>query len=117
MKYVASSPLPVSVEDAFAYHERPGALQRLVPPWESVEIESTDHSLAVGSKVVLKTSFFGVPIRWVAQHTDYEPPHLFADTQLSGPFAAWNHRHHFKTIGEHSSLTERSGTFWAVGLL
>lgn len=106
MKYVASSPLPVSVEDAFAYHERPGALQRLVPPWESVEIESTDHSLAVGSKVVLKTSFFGVPIRWVAQHTDYEPPHLFADTQLSGPFAAWNHRHHFKTIGEHSSLTD-----------
>ena len=56
MKYVASSRLPVAVEDAFAYHERPGALQRLVPPWESVEIESTDNSLAVGSKVVLKTS-------------------------------------------------------------
>ena len=106
MKYVASSPLPVSVEDAFAYHERPGALQRLVPPWESVEIERTDNSLAVGSKVVLRTSLFGVSIRWVAQHTEYEPPHSFADTQLSGPFAAWNHRHHFKAIGEHSSLTD-----------
>ena len=54
----------------------------------------------------MKTSFFGVPFRWVAQHTDYEPPHLFADTQLSGPFAAWNHRHHFKTVGEHSLLTD-----------
>jgi len=71
-----------------------------------VEIESTDNSLAVGSNVVLKTSFFGVPIRWVAQHTDYEPPNLFADTQISGPFAAWDHRHHFKAIGEHSLLTD-----------
>ena len=106
MKYVASSPLPVSVEDAFAYHERPGALQRLVPPWESVVVESTANSLVVGSEVVLKTSLFGVPIRWVAQHTDYKPPYLFADTQLSGPFAAWKHRHHFKAIGEHSSLTD-----------
>ena len=106
MKYVASSPLPVSVEDAFAYHERRGALQRLVPPWESVEVEKTDNSLAVGSEVVLKTSLFGVPVRWVAQHTVYEPPRLFADTQLSGPFAKWNHEHHFEAVGEHSSLTD-----------
>ena len=107
MKYVASSPLPVSVEDAFAYHERRGALQRLVPPWESVVVEKTDNSLAVGSKVVLKTSVFGVPIRWVAKHTAYEPPRLFADTQLSGPFAKWFHRHQFASFGEHSTLTDQ----------
>lgn len=106
MKYVASSPLPVSVEAAFAYHERHGALQRLVPPWESVEVERTDASLAVGSEVVLKTSVFGVPVRWVAQHTLYEPPHLFADTQVSGPFARWLHRHQFAAVGERSSLTD-----------
>lgn len=107
MKYVASSPLPVSVEDAFAYHERHGALQRLVPPWESVEVERSDNSLTVGSEVVLRTSVFGVPIRWVAQHTAYEPPSLFADTQLAGPFALWRHRHQFESVGEHSSLTDR----------
>ena len=107
MKYVASSPLPVSVEDAFAYHERRGALQRLVPPWESVVVEKTDNSLAVGSEVVLKTSVFGVPIRWVAKHTAYEPPRLFADTQLSGPFAKWFHQHQFATVGEHSTLTDQ----------
>ena len=54
MKYVASSPLPVSVEDAFAYHERPGALQRLVPPWESVEVERSafqgDYELWAGEE-------------------------------------------------------------------
>jgi hypothetical protein len=29
----------------------------------------------------------------VAEHTEYDPPRLFADRQLSGPFASWYHRH------------------------
>jgi len=28
--------LPVSAEEAFAWHARPGALERLTPPWENV---------------------------------------------------------------------------------
>ncbi|MCG8651341.1 MAG: SRPBCC family protein [Pirellulales bacterium] len=99
--YVASSSLPVPVEDAFAYHDRPGALERLIPPWESVTIEHNDRSLAVGSRVVMKTSIFGVPVRWVAEHTQYDPPRRFVDRQLSGPFAAWEHHHEFEAAGEH----------------
>ncbi len=30
--------LPVSADEAFAWHERPGALERLIPPWENVRI-------------------------------------------------------------------------------
>ncbi|TWT87925.1 TIGR01777 family oxidoreductase [Stieleria varia] len=93
--YVASTSLPVSETDAFSYHDRPGALQRLIPPWESAIVERSDGSLAVGSEVVLKTSLFGVPLRWLARHTEYDPPQLFADTQVSGPFAQWDHRHSF----------------------
>jgi uncharacterized protein (TIGR01777 family) len=103
-KYVASSSLPVSVEEAFAYHDRPGALKRLIPPWESVELEHSDNSLAVGSRVIMKTKIFGVPVRWVAEHTEYEPPNLFADTQISGPFAVWNHRHKFEAVGRYTDL-------------
>lgn len=103
-EYVASSSLPVSVEEAFAYHDRPGALNRLIPPWESVEIEHSDNSLAVGSRVIMKTRIFGFPFRWVAEHTEYDPPNLFADTQISGPFAAWNHQHKFESAGDYSRL-------------
>ena len=102
--YRASVSLPVSVEEAFAYHDRPGALERLIPPWESVAIEQTDGSLAVGSRVVIKTPLFGFPLRWVAEHTEYEPPRRFADTQVSGPFAAWYHRHLFEPQGTHYSV-------------
>lgn len=104
--YVATSSLPVSVEEAFAYHERPGALLRLIPPWESVEIEHSDQSIRTGSQVILKTSIAGIPVRWVAEHTEYDPPHHFADTQRSGPFASWDHRHEFEESGRYSLLRD-----------
>ena len=106
--YAAETILPVSVTDAFAYHERPGALNRLIPPWESAVIEHSDQSLAPGSQVVLVAKIAGVPVRWVAQHTRYEPPTLFEDTQLSGPFANWLHRHEFSATGESSSVLRDS---------
>lgn len=106
--YVASTTLPVAVQDAFAYHDRPGALRRLIPPWESIQIEESDDSLAVGSRVVLKVSQFGIPLRWIAEHIQYDPPHRFVDKQASGPFAEWTHRHEFESAGEAQSLLRDS---------
>ncbi len=106
-RYESSTDLSVPVEAAFAYHDRPGALDRLVPPWESVEIEHSDQSLAVGSRVVLKASLAGIPVRWHARHVAYDPPHRFEDVQDSGPFAAWHHTHLFEAAGEDSRLTDR----------
>lgn len=105
-RYTASIALPVSVEEAFAYHQRPGALQRLIPPWESVRIEHSDGSLEPGSRVILKNRVFGIWLRWVAEHTQYEPPHFFADTQVSGPFARWDHHHRFDGVDDHCTLTD-----------
>ena len=104
--YTVSVDLPVGIAEAFAYHERPGCLQRLIPPWEAIQIESSDESLKPGSRVVLKKKIGGVPVRWVAEHTQYDPPKLFADKQVSGPFAAWTHSHHFAGGGQASQLTD-----------
>ncbi len=107
-RYAATTALPVSVQASFAYHARPGALQRLIPPWESATIESSSGSITVGSEVTLRASVLGIPVRWLARHTHYDPPHLFADTQVSGPFAAWDHRHEFKSLDDQrSALTDR----------
>ncbi|TWU16239.1 TIGR01777 family oxidoreductase [Allorhodopirellula heiligendammensis] len=101
--FLASVDLPVSIEKAFAYHDRPGCLTRLIPPWESIEVEHSDGSLAVGSRVVVKMSLAGVPLRWHARHTRYEPPELFTDEQESGPFTSWRHRHRFTSTGPNTS--------------
>jgi len=95
--------LPVNVQEAFNYHEREGALQRLIPPWENVEIESSDGSIKPGAKVVIKTKLGGIPLRWVAEHRDYDPPNRFEDVALSGPFASWHHKHLFRSVTPVSS--------------
>ncbi|MEM6688553.1 MAG: TIGR01777 family oxidoreductase [Planctomycetota bacterium] len=101
--YEAQIELPVSIENAFAYHDRPGALQRLIPPWENVRIEQQAGSLEPGSRVVLVTRIGVIPVRWVAEHTAYEPPQRFADRQVSGPFALWEHEHRFESSSGHEN--------------
>lgn len=91
-------------EDVFRFHESPVALDRLIPPWEPMRVAERGDGLRPGSRVVLRGRVFGVPVRWVAEHTEYDPPRLFADRQVSGPFAHWYHRHHFLPDGRGGTL-------------
>lgn len=105
-RLVTSVDLPVTVTDAFAWHERPGAFQRLTPPWERVTVEEAPASLEVGATAVLRTSLGPVTLRWVAEHVTYDPPHQFVDVQRRGPFAEWVHRHRFEERPGGSRLTD-----------
>ncbi len=95
--------LQASIDACFAFHERPGALSRLIPPWEAVTIRRTDNSLEPGSEVLLETGIFGMNLKWLARHEALDRPKLFIDRQVSGPFAAWRHEHRFESIGPGST--------------
>ncbi len=103
-----SSAIDCDRQDLFQYHANPGALNRLIPPWENIAIERRSDSLAVGSEVVIRNSLFGVPVRWHARHTGLHAPESFQDVQLSGPFKTWVHDHVFEEKGNgHSILLDR----------
>ncbi|MCA8997041.1 MAG: SRPBCC family protein [Planctomycetaceae bacterium] len=104
LTYSKSVSLPDPPEAVFAFHEHPEALKRLIPPWEAMSVFETDNSLAPGSRVILGGSVMGMPVRWVAEHTEYDPPHLFADRQVSGPFVYWYHRHRIEPDGNGGSI-------------
>ena len=97
--FVARVRLPVSAEAAFAWHERPGALQRLSPPWESVEVISASGGLEPGARVELELKLGPFRPRWVAVHGEKVPGRSFRDRQESGPFARWEHTHRFEPEG------------------
>ena len=81
-------------ERVFAFHEQEGALERLSPPWEPVKIvERTGRGLEAGTRVVLEMRLGPVPLRWTAEHVAYDPPRMFKDVALSGPFRRWEHEH------------------------
>ena len=92
--FVKESIIYASPERVFAFHELPDALRRLTPPWESAQIVETATDIKVGSRATIQTRILGLfPVRWVAEHRAYDPPHMFEDVQVKGPFRRWRHRH------------------------
>ena len=45
-----------------------------------------------------------IPIRWRTIITKYEPPHIFIDQQLKGPYSMWHHTHTFNKINDTETL-------------
>lgn len=91
-EFVRRSEMPVARERLFEYHARPGALQRLLPPFQAAAVLETG-GITDGERVVLRMGPAVVGPRWVALHRDYREGHGFTDEQESGPFARWVHRH------------------------
>src|SRR5438309_11531758 len=94
MHFIKESFIAAPPAIVFAFHELPDALEQLTPPWENVNVVERANIAEIGSRAIIETRLFGiVPVRWVAEHTAYEPPHMFEDVQISGPFRTWRHRH------------------------
>ena len=98
--------LPHRADAVFAWHERPGAFERLTPPWERLQVLEREGGIRDGARVVLEQRRGPVPLRWEIVHRDYEPGRQFADEQVSGPFAHWRHVHRFEPDGEGASVLE-----------
>ncbi len=87
--------------EVFAWHTRPGAMTRLVPPWQPMTVVAETESLADGRAVL------GLPggLRWIAQHQrdGFDPPHRFVDALSSDGLRTlpprvigwWRHTHEF----------------------
>ena len=81
----------------------PGAIDRLIPPWESASVLSSPDSLAPGSVVKVRNRIGPLNLTWVAEHTEYQANHRFVDEIRSGPFPFWKHTHLFKALGPSRS--------------
>ncbi len=94
MRFIKESVIGAPPERVFAFHELPDAFERLVPPWENASVIQTADISVIGSRAIIEMKLLGlVPVRWVAEHTAYDPPRMFEDIQISGPFKSWRHRH------------------------
>jgi ligand-binding SRPBCC domain-containing protein len=104
MKFMKESRLRAVPGRVSAFHEAPGALARLTPPWERVKVVHDEGSIKPGSRVEIVTWMGLFPLRWVAEHTAYKPGEMFADRQIHGPFASWEHQHWFLDDGQGGTL-------------
>jgi uncharacterized protein (TIGR01777 family) len=93
------------LDEVWAWHTRPGAMRRLVPPWQPMRIVKETESLADGRAIL------GLPggLRWIARHdpAGYDPPRQFVDVLSSDGLMTlpprligwWRHTHRFSDAG------------------
>ena len=86
---------PASTSEVFAWHTRPGAFERLSPPWVKVRVIRRDGGIHDGGTVLLGIKQGPTEVKWEVKHTAFEQDSLFRDEQVEGPFERWVHSHHF----------------------
>jgi uncharacterized protein len=106
LRFQRRTRIDAPAEAVFAWHARPGALERLVPPWERVVVEERTGGIDDGARVVLRVGAGRLRLRWVAIHGDVIPGRQFCDRQVQGPFRYWRHRHGFEPDGPSACYIE-----------
>ena len=102
LKYCSVVDAPL--DEVFAWHARPGAITRLMPPWLPARVEREAGSVRDGQAVLRLPG----GLRWVAAHQpgEYDPPHEFADVLAGMPLSAvlpWRHTHQFTATGQRAT--------------
>ena len=94
MQFVKQSVIRATPERVFEFHAQSDALTLLTPPWERARVIQPASISEIGSRAIVEVSVLGLfKVKWVAEHTAYDPPHFFEDIQIEGPFKTWRHRH------------------------
>jgi len=103
--FIRRTRLDAAAEEVYEWHARPGAFERLNPPWAPAIVESRTGGIEdEGARVVLRVG----PLRqrWVAEHHGVVPGREFHDRQVDGPLAEWAHAHRMIPEGPDACTLE-----------
>ena len=110
------APLPIG--GVFRVFEDPYNLARLTPPWLHFRLTSKERvEMRKGAEIDYVIRWLGVPMRWRTVIAEYDPPHLFVDEQVRGPYPLWRHRHTFETAAEGTLVRDRVDYALPFGVL
>jgi hypothetical protein len=100
------SKIEAPVGEVFKWHARPGAIQRLSPPWNPLTIMDQKGGIQTGAEVIMRMKAGPFFFKWLARHIDYENNRFFKDEQIKGPFSTWRHTHNFLPDGPSACILE-----------
>jgi hypothetical protein len=103
------SSLPVQAADVQAWHDRPGAFERLTPPWMDVRVAASSGATTPGDWKRLRVGFGPFGTAWTLAHhslPEGDDALGFLDEQHHGPFRTWRHEHRFVAVDDKTSILE-----------
>jgi len=93
--------LPATMERVFDFFADAANLQTLTPPWLGFRILSPlPIAMRTGARIEYRIALAGVPLHWRTRIASWEPGVRFSDEQERGPYALWEHTHHFDRRGD-----------------
>ena len=90
-----------------SFFAEPTNLEKLTPGWMRFRVLEAPDELQAGSVLRYRAGPFGLSMTWVARIAVWEPPFLFSDVQLRGPYRLWEHTHSFAEVDGGTEIRDR----------
>ncbi len=105
-EFIGSVALPFPAREVYRWHVRPGAFERLMPPWAAIETPAHMEGIREGSRVRFLLRKGLLRFHWEALHREFIEDRQFVDEQVKGPFPRWVHTHRFTEAGAGECTVE-----------
>jgi ligand-binding SRPBCC domain-containing protein len=109
-----SRPLP----EVFSFFSRAENLEVLTPPWLNFKIlKVAPQPIQQGTLINYSLRVHGIPLHWISEIVEWEPPHRFVDLQLRGPYKVWRHEHRFEARDGGTLISDTISLALPLGIL
>jgi uncharacterized protein (TIGR01777 family) len=99
MVHFAEQFIPEELEAIFPFFSDARNLEAITPDWLNFRIQKVStETVRRGTRIRYRLKLHGMPLRWLTDIAEWEPPFRFVDNQLKGPYKLWYHEHTFHRV-------------------
>jgi ligand-binding SRPBCC domain-containing protein len=118
--FTSEQNLSISLEEAWSFFSNPANLIVLTHPKMGMTMTSDNGLTPIFEGKVLKIGIkiFGIfPSSFLSEITEIKPLEYFIDTQLTGPFAYWQHKHLLIKTENGVTIVDQINLKFPLGLI
>ena len=101
--------LPITIQQAWDFFSNPANLGEITPKHMKFRIlsNSGSESMYPGQSIRYRIRILpAIWVNWLTEITQVSSHQYFVDEQRKGPYAFWQHKHHFKEVPGGVEITD-----------